>query len=1568
MITFIIMPLPSGLDTLLGLDYLNANDLWMHPRTRRLVRLPEADVGQITVLAALTDYTAPPEKDTDEQLFVAKEPTFFEKHNSSRNKQNKIPLGLYPLQNSKQEPDNELLVVTSANFKLMQKLQQAGKLNNDWIEKFIAQGCKIAPKQKQETHAPTEDAPDHSGQTFPVRRGGAQAQQLLRQSRARSTSTPTGQPNEDSFLLNITPVSPETFEIVLNEGTIPAHNTAQWIADQHTSSAAAPVCCHMSINKLGPTQTLPTVDPEQASELQLLAATASQSAAAGQDIQNAQKAPSHNRVEIPAAITYPPNFSAEAIDQTVPHRREWVRQLKNQELEKYTCMDPVTEWKTLPTDPLLDIKLKAGAPKLRQKHYKTPVHLLQHLRELINQMERGKFIRRSNAPHSAGSLVIPKPLNPDGTSRGLRLVQDYRDLNEAVEPISHQIPNVSEMMYKLRGSKFISTLDLKNGYWNAGLTERSKRLTAFSTEFGVYEYNVVPQGLVCSAAHFQNWVETKLRKHGVLFEHVSIVGSKPASSNTEIFDKNGRYKGISPHAMASAPDESGYVAVYIDDLIVFSNSEEEHERHLREIMRVCSEENLHLNNAKSKIFCEYTRYLGAVVGNNRIFMDPVKVKSIVDMPTPTSQTELRGFLGAASFYRRWIASYAKVAGPLNDLLKKDIKFGVEWNKHPEKYQGAINSLKTALMSYPILRQPDFHKEFIIYTDASDYAIGAALCQVVEGKPVAIAYVSRALIGPERDYSVQEKECLGIVYACQKFRHYVLGSNFTVRIMTDHNSLRFLTKSKEQGGRIARWAMILSEYNYKVEYLKGKLNVVGDALSRLISRDSAHWRNLGEDDLDTDEKHPFLLLWPDLYLCAMESQHDPADPTHMSADSKLETDPSTNHKWRATEQRMHEPMHDETFEERVLFARFSVGAEEPKILQLKQEHYRSDPDFRDLYKYLSLVPNSGAKNQKLPYYRPLGQKGDQLQNKRKRKPKHDHIMYNFIPRPDQEGYLPDIHGSWGKSRQDWTKQDWFEHGFIERPNPLPTPSRKRKPSNDTLDESASGLSSKEMKQLKSSFNVNQFFIEPSNNLLYYVSPQGLEALCIPDSHIHGESIRYTIFTEMHDSPLYGHRGVTATAAHIRQRYYWPKLIQSVAKFIQSCEGCQNNKIDRQKPQGLLQPVQIHREPGRSYNMDFATDLPPAIKAGQTYDTAWIIVDRVSDTVYAIPCKKTDTAQHKMDLFMDQIVFGQNKGIPLEIISDRDQTFTSKFFEHMCKRLGTSLRLSTARSQATNGKAERKIAVLEEMLRMYSNYAQDNWLEYLPAMLFALNNTPSSKLLDRSPTFFETGVQPIVPLDLAKSLPSSSKRTYDGAPKSVNERLEHIENMRTLVQDRVQQAIQRMATDADERRRVASQLKIGSLVRLKLDGIHLNKFKHRRSKLNPLWYGPFKILEQPSANSYTLELPKDCKIHPTFHVSNIKPATDKCFSKLKTIVLPTDESTDGVYEVEKILDHSYDGRTKQYHFYIKWKGYNELFHSTWEPEQSLRTTAKRILREYKESHSLDSSSEEGSSANKRHKSKA
>ena len=183
------------------------------------------------------------------------------------------------------------------------------------------------------------------------------------------------------------------------------------------------------------------------------------------------------------------------------------------------------------------------------------------------------------------------------------------------------------------------------------------------------------------------------------------------------------------------------------------------------------------------------------------------------------------------------------------------------------------------------------------------------------------------------------------------------------------------------------------------------------------------------------------------------------------------------------------------------------------------------------------------------------------------------------------------------------------------------------------------------------------------------------------------------------------------------------------------------------------------------------------------------------------------------------------------------------------------------------------------------------------------------------------------------------------------------MRSVVQDKVQHALSAYEHYYNLRRSDDTRITVGSLVRLNLDHIKLQVFKNRANKLNPIWYGPFRVIAQPSSVSFTLELPKDSRIHDTFHVSKLKLATDKSFSNLthKKVHIPTNEEDDGDYEVERLLDHYWDPRTKSYYYLVKWKGYNELFESRWEPRAHLIEGAAEPLQEYDAKHGIEVSSQ-------------
>ena len=495
---------------------------------------------------------------------------------------------------------------------------------------------------------------------------------------------------------------------------------------------------------------------------------------------------------------------------------------------------------------------------------------------------------------------------------------------------------------------------------------------------------------------------------------------------------------------------------------------------------------------------------------------------------------------------------------------------------------------------------------------------------------AVAFVSRSLHGPEKNYSVQEKEALGVVHAVKKFRHYILCSNFQIRLMTDHHSLQFLKNGKELAGRMARWAMILSEYNYSIQYIKGKLNEMGDSLSRLVAMPPTDWESLPSDERDSDDHHPFLNIWPDLNLFVLMDTFTADISTHVS----INTDDAAVQKEISTEERLNCITSEEEPHERTLFSRFTITVDS-SVLKIEKTDYASCPDFSELYKHIQDENN---------------QKGSENAEKRKK-------------------------------------------------------SKTGKPENRAQRREKDRQNKKS--SLHSRFTISQFFIDENNELLYNVSQTGKETLCVPQvKRDHGETLRYKLFVELHDTPLMEHRGTAATTFALQARFFWPKLKNDVQKFVSACTKCQTNKINRKKPAGGIQILQQPTGPGQSYSMDFLTDLPPS--GPEKYDALWVIVDRFHMRKYAIRTWKYRTAELCAEQFFEYIVCDQCNGMPREIISDRDTIFTAKFWCHLMKRCGTAIRLSSARSQQTNGLAERTIATVEECLRNSITYKQDNWI--------------------------------------------------------------------------------------------------------------------------------------------------------------------------------------------------------------------------------------------------------------------
>ena len=275
-------------------------------------------------------------------------------------------------------------------------------------------------------------------------------------------------------------------------------------------------------------------------------------------------------------------------------------------------------------------------------------------------------------------------------------------------------------------------------------------------------------------------------------------------------------------------DTEEFADSFIDDIIIFSDTWNLYLVHLGKVLNSPRKTHLTAKPSKCCIGFKQLEFLAHVVGNGEIRPAEKKVKVVKEFPIPTTKRKIRSVIDFLNFYRRFIPGFAEKAAPLTDLTSKTAPNKVVWK---QEHQTAFDSLKQAIISFPVLRNPDFDKVFILQADSCDRGTGAVLLQVFEGKKLPIQYLSKKLLPRERQYSTIDKECLAIVRAVSVLREYLEGREFIIE--TDHFPLQWLNKMKVQNQRLLRWSLLLQEFKFKIHHIKGKDNKVADSLSRMF---------------------------------------------------------------------------------------------------------------------------------------------------------------------------------------------------------------------------------------------------------------------------------------------------------------------------------------------------------------------------------------------------------------------------------------------------------------------------------------------------------------------------------------------------------------------------------------------------------------------------------------------------------------------------------------------------------------------------------------------------------------
>ncbi|KAL0560548.1 hypothetical protein IC582_000953 [Cucumis melo] len=426
------------------------------------------------------------------------------------------------------------------------------------------------------------------------------------------------------------------------------------------------------------------------------------------------------------------------------------------------------------------IELEPGTAPISRAPYRMAPAELKELKVQLQELLDKGFIRPSVSPWGAPVLFVKKK---DGS---MRLCIDYRELNKVTVKNRYPLPRIDDLFDQLQGATVFSKIDLRSGYHQLRIRDGDIPKTAFRSRYGHYEFVVMSFGLTNAPAVFMDLMNRVFK---------------------EFLDS--------------------FVIVFIDDILIYSKTEAEHEEHLHQVLETLRANQLYAKFSKCEFWLKKVTFLGHVVSSEGVSVDPAKIEAVTNWPRPSTVSEIRSFLGLAGYYRRFVEDFSRIASPLTQLTRKGTPF--VWSPACER---SFQELKQKLVTAPVLTVPDGSGNFVIYSDASKKGLGCVLMQ--QGK--VVAYASRQLKVHEQNYPTHDLELAAVIFALKIWRHYLYGEK--IQIYTDHKSLKYFFTQKELNMRQRRWLELVKDYDCEILYHPGKANVVADALSRKVAHSAA----------------------------------------------------------------------------------------------------------------------------------------------------------------------------------------------------------------------------------------------------------------------------------------------------------------------------------------------------------------------------------------------------------------------------------------------------------------------------------------------------------------------------------------------------------------------------------------------------------------------------------------------------------------------------------------------------------------------------------------------------------
>lgn len=976
------------------------------------------------------------------------------------------------------------------------------------------------------------------------------------------------------------------------------------------------------------------------------------------------------------------------------------------------------------------INILPGTKPIKQQPYRLPLAKRREAENEIAAMAKRDIIEPSTSPWSSPAIIVPKK------NGGIRFCIDYRRLNKVTVPDSMPLPRCDDSLDALGGSKWFTTLDLRSGFFQVGLDKESRPLTAFCIPgSGLWQFKVVPFGSMTSPAVFERLMER-------VFAGLTFVS----------------------------------LLIYLDDIIVFGRTFDIHLQNLKEVFQRLAEANLKLNPEKCMFFQEQVSFLGHLVSEAGIAVDPEKTKTVQNWPVPSNVRELRSFVGLCSYMRKFITGFSSICKPLHVLTQKDRQF--VWD---DQCQTAFEKLKQALTTAPVLGFPQESQGiFIVDADASNDALGSVLSQVQEGTERVISYYSKCFSKTERRYCTTRKELLAVVCSIKHFHHYLYGRRFKIR--SDHGSLRWLMNFKICEGALARIIETLAIYDFTIEYRPGISHRNADSISRrpCLDQECAHCERFekkysenltglatsangvksvesvkwGESRL-MDKRHGSLnesLIGPGLTEARLRESSMCLEEGPLQAHcSGIDTGTSNSGGIREnTLPTSEDPMGDRGS----LFLRKETDKPQ-RINNLNEQTLDCQPiRVNETTRGKHIEPRAGMDTQFSCNNRvPKTTLGGTLSAEK--------VLDTSLLHCNEDSdsiYVDAEEGCEDSNNEEGSKAIQSGSAYVRNMEVINIDCLIPENIRHEQDQQTEISMIKQCKidgkrptwtqiaqygpELKAYWSAWDSLIM-KDNILYKDKPsvklqESKPRIVLPIT------LRKKCFNLLHDTVTSAHLGSQKTLEKVKQRFYWYECRKDIEYWSRTCDICASRKP----------PYRRAKAPMRQFNVGYplervAIDILGPLPSSNNAKYLLLVCCYFTKWLQAIPLESIDAktvATKLIERFISVL------GVPVTLHSDQGSNFESSVFQEVCNLLGIEKTRTTPGRPQSDGMVERACRSIQAMLSAYVSQNQKDWATYIPMLVLAYNSsvhdttrcTPASLMLGR---------QLRLPIDLVLGIPET-----------------------------------------------------------------------------------------------------------------------------------------------------------------------------------------------------------------------